>query len=187
MPKNTPSVVHRRSALAAVSPARLVQNGRTFSLATSTKETPNGSISTATLPSSGLGQSQSREDCQIVPIAPSGRCLVIESNALILIDLEQIIQSVGIGPIDHAANATQALELLKTETYQFAILDFDTSAQKVEELFTNLQHQGTQIAIIAFSRDDAQKLGQNNGIPLIMKPFTVEAVEIVLRKFIIPT
>jgi CheY-like chemotaxis protein len=111
------------------------------------------------------------------------RCLIVERNVIIVMDLENIIQSAGIEIIDHAHNAGHALQMIERNHYDFAFVDCHSVSEGVELMVEKLRRHNGLIAAIASGKEYQELQPALRGCPLILKPFTIDSVESVLRKF----
>jgi ActR/RegA family two-component response regulator len=112
-------------------------------------------------------------------IDASDRCLIVEDNFLILIDLEDMVQSTGFKFVDRAADLSQAMLLVETTKYRFAFLDLDLAGESCLPVIEALRKRNTPFAITTgYSDYDLPKLLE--GAPIVSKPFSAETIKKVL-------
>jgi DNA-binding NtrC family response regulator len=117
-------------------------------------------------------------------LRPDTRCLVVESNFIIFMDLEHIVHSLGVTRVDHVKNVAEALNMIDETMYGFVILDCDPPTENFGTLGDELISQGVPVAVIATHSDAQQLHPELRGFPIIVKPFLTSTVEIVIRKFL---
>jgi ActR/RegA family two-component response regulator len=111
----------------------------------------------------------------------SDRCLIVEDNLIILMDLEDIVKSAGFTQVDRAANLSQAMALVESTHYRFAFLDFDLEGDSCLPLVKALRKRKTPFAITTgYSDRDLPKLLE--GAPIVSKPFSEETIKKILLK-----
>ncbi len=114
-------------------------------------------------------------------IGASDRCLIVEDNFLILIDLEDMVQSAGFKFVDRAADLSQAMLLVETTKYRFAFLDLNLGGDTCLPVIEALRERNTPFAITtAYSVYDLPKLLE--GALIVSKPFSGETIKKVLHK-----
>jgi hypothetical protein len=99
-------------------------------------------------------------------------CLVLESNIVICIDLEEILKAHGVGHIDHACSVAEAVRFLEQRSYEFAVIDFDPGIGNFEVVIEKLASRGIHFAAIVCGADETGFLGKSRDVPLIIKPFS---------------
>jgi len=113
----------------------------------------------------------------------SGRALVIEDDALIALDMQEMLERRGFGPVEMAFTA-QAAEKAAAQKYEIAIVDIklasDTSLAAAHTLLSN----GTPL-VFTSGYDDALPPAFANA-PSLSKPFDEgrldEALDLALKK-----
>jgi response regulator of citrate/malate metabolism len=149
--------------------------------------TPNDTICSVFLSarrSNNSGLNNSNQNSTNASTSSLRRCLIVERNVIIFMDLENIIQSAGIEIIDHADTADHALQMIERTHYDFAFIDCDSVSNRVELLVKELRRNHGLVAAIASGKEDQELQPALRGCPLILKPFTIATVEGVLRKFL---
>lgn len=53
----------------------------------------------------------------------SGRALLIEDNAIVALDAEDMLRAIGFSAVDVAPSVARAMDLLRTQNYSGALLD----------------------------------------------------------------
>ena len=115
-------------------------------------------------------------------IGASDRCLIVEDNFIILMDLEDMVQSAGFKWIDRATDLSQALKLVETTLYRFAFLDLALGEDTCLPIIEALKKRKTPFAITTgySDRDELPKLLK--GAPIVSKPYSAETIKKILLK-----
>jgi DNA-binding NtrC family response regulator len=117
-------------------------------------------------------------------IRATDRCLVVEDNFLIFMDIENIILSTGFTFVDHASNVAQAMEHLHRRQYRMVLLDLKLGGENGVVVADTLTHLKIPFAVTtSFSRDD-EALQALRGIPVISKPYVVDQVSSTIKELL---
>jgi DNA-binding response OmpR family regulator len=112
------------------------------------------------------------------------RCLIVEDNFLILMDLEDMVKSSGIKSVDLATNLDQAKVLLKENQYRIVFLDLRLGNESSVPLVKTLKEQKIPFALTTGYAVEADSSGLFQGVPVIPKPYAVNTVNQILRKLL---
>jgi DNA-binding response OmpR family regulator len=112
------------------------------------------------------------------------RCLIVEDNFLILMDLEDMVKSSGIKSIDLATNLAQAKELLKENQYRIVFLDLRLGNESSVPLVKMLKEQKIPFALTTGYAVEADSSGLFQGVPVISKPYAINTVNQILGKLL---
>lgn len=104
------------------------------------------------------------------------RCLVLESNPVIFIDIEEILKSFGIENIDHVFTSEQAVAMQQRFSFSFAIIDLDPVTSGLETVLQELKMRQIKFAAITFSLCDLEGNAEFKEVPIITKPFSTASV-----------
>jgi CheY-like chemotaxis protein len=113
-------------------------------------------------------------------IKPDDNCLIVESNFLILLDLEGVLESLGFKRIDQAASLGEAQLLLKTKRYRVAFLDVMLKGNGGVRIAKALKKQKIPFALTTTYPDPSILPPDLQDIPMIAKPYSVAAVQRVM-------
>jgi CheY-like chemotaxis protein len=117
-------------------------------------------------------------------IDANDRCLIVEDNVLILMDLEDMVQSLGFKFVDRAANLPDAMALVKTHQYRLAILDLYLGGNTSLPLSELLKSHDIPFAVATgYSVGDELPL-LLEGVPIISKPYSVEDIKAVMAELL---
>jgi DNA-binding response OmpR family regulator len=106
------------------------------------------------------------------------RCLVVEDEFLIALDLQEIFEAAGAAAVTCLANAEAVLAALREEKFNLAILDINlggatrTSFSVAEALTA----QKTPFVFLTGMRRDATMTSGFEHVPLLEKPYQQETV-----------
>ena len=119
-------------------------------------------------------------------IDPNDRCLIVEDNFVILMDLEDMVKSMGFKFADQAASVAQAMELLDKTQYRVAFLDIKLGSESSVTIAEKLKERKIPFAITTAYCVDNERPGALLGVPVISKPYSVDAVNRTLRSLLKP-
>ena len=116
------------------------------------------------------------------------RCLVLDDEYLIALDIQQILEAAGAASVTSVSTAAEALEVLSKEPkFDLAVLDIKlgdaaTNSMTVAAL---LSEQGTPFVFLTGMRADEIAAGPFPGAPVVEKPYQAPALIEVVRKVLI--
>jgi DNA-binding response OmpR family regulator len=119
-------------------------------------------------------------------INPNDRCLIVEDNFVILMDLEDMVKSMGFKFADHAASVAQAMELLDKTRYRVAFLDLQLGSESSVTIAEKLNERKIPFAITTAYCVEDERPGPLLGVPIISKPYSIDAVNRTLRSLLKP-
>ena len=119
-------------------------------------------------------------------IAPHDRCLIVEDNFIILMDLEDMVKSLGFEIIDQASSLEQAMGLLEKTQYRAVLLDLQLGSESSAPLIEILKRQKTPFAITTGYCVEDDRPGLLHGIPIIPKPYSAGTVNRILGDLLSP-
>ena len=102
------------------------------------------------------------------------RCLVLDDEILIALDIQQTLESAGATHVTCVATATEALSLLRNETvFDLAVLDVKLSGQDRNSLGVAavLTAKSTPFVFLTGMRVDDVHAGQFPHAPVVEKPY----------------
>ncbi len=103
-------------------------------------------------------------------------CLIVEDNFVILIDLEDMVQSMGFKQVDHATNLTEAMALIEKKRYRVAFLDIRLGKDNGLPIAKALQKHEIPFAITSAYYDESSLPPEFHRVPLVAKPYSMGAV-----------
>jgi DNA-binding NtrC family response regulator len=117
-------------------------------------------------------------------IKADDRCLIVEDNFVILMDLEDMVQSMGFKLVDQATSLTEAMALIKTKHYRVVFLDIKLGKSNGLPIAKTLKKHKIPFAITSAYYDETSLPPEFKDIPVIAKPYSVKAVNEVLAKLL---
>ncbi len=114
---------------------------------------------------------------------PPPRVLLAEDNALIALDLEEILKGYGCRVIGPILSVRDALELLSTEDVDIAVVDYLLEDGEAAPLARALDDKGIPFAICTSgSEENLGTLFPNT--PVLAKPYNPDDVSMVVNSLI---
>lgn len=96
--------------------------------------------------------------------------LLVEDNMIIALDCADTLRSLGALHVRTAASSGQAIALIKSETFQFALLDFNLGADTSVGIADTLVERGVPFAF-ATGYDARLRKNRHESIPVVGKPY----------------
>jgi two-component SAPR family response regulator len=119
-----------------------------------------------------------------VMIKPDDCCLIVENNFVILLDLEDMVQSSGFKLVDQATSLAEALSFLKTRRYRVVFLDLNLGTDNGLPIAQMLKRQRVPFAITSAYYDESNLPPELHNVPIVAKPYSVTAVNKVLAELL---
>ncbi len=122
------------------------------------------------------------------PVLTGKRCLVLDDEYLIALDIQQILEAAGAAGVTSVSTAAEALEVLsKDSKFDLAVLDIKLgdAAGNSMTVATLLSEQGTPFVFLTGMRADDIRAGQFADVPVVEKPYQAPALIEVVRKVLI--
>lgn len=107
------------------------------------------------------------------------RCLVLDDEFLIALDIQQMLERAGAAHVDCVASASEALALLRREPkFDLAVLDVKLSGPDRDSLGVaqELATKSTPFVFLTGMRVDDLHAKQFPGAPVIQKPYDATAL-----------
>ncbi|WP_112810687.1 response regulator [Ensifer sp.] len=112
-----------------------------------------------------------------IEIPPSIRTvLVLEDNFIIAMDAEEILKSMGIGDVQIATNADQALKLIAHKTFDFIMLDVNLEDETSFAVADAILARGMCFGFTSGYGDAEIFPAHLRGVPRIDKPFNESSI-----------
>ena len=107
----------------------------------------------------------------------SGNVLLVEDNALIAMEAEELLLSMGAQQCHIAANLEQAREILRQVPLTFAMLDYKLGEETSESVGDDLAAAGVPF-IVASGYASMPESGEGfRSVPIVPKPYAREDIE----------
>lgn len=117
--------------------------------------------------------------------------LVIEDDMLILLDIEEILKSIGIAQVSCCTSVEQAAKMMETRRPHFALMDYHVGKTTTDEIALMLQKMQVPFAFVTASISPADMIPELSSSLVIMKPFSEtdiqESVDLLLARVTVPT
>lgn len=115
-------------------------------------------------------------------LSPLRQMLVVEDEALILLDIEQTLVEAGVGRVFTAATSAEALAIIETTPLDAAVLDLRLGrAETSEEPARRLQQKGVPFVFLSGSTAIVESFAD---VPLVNKPFSTDELVAVLQSLL---
>lgn len=115
-------------------------------------------------------------------LAMRKRVLVVDDEVLIVMDVERMLQDLGMDIVGPAMNLKSALELARTQLIDCAILDINlgdgTFSGPVADV---LSQRGIPFAFATGYGSEIRMSDQHNASPRLQKPFTMRGLQQVIQ------
>lgn len=101
------------------------------------------------------------------------RCLVLDDEFLIALDIQQILEAAGAGDVVCAGNVTDALAAIERAPFDIAVLDLKLSGTPPTSLVVAdaLAKRGTPIVFLTGVRGDDVHTARFPHAPVVSKPY----------------
>ena len=127
-----------------------------------------------------IGRSEKMHAGAFQHLAAPPRVLLAEDNALIALDLEELLQTYGCDVVGPSVTVQEALDVLRYQAIDIAVIDYLLEDGEAEPLACALDRKGIPYAICTGAGQD--KIGSlYPNTPIIGKPFTPEDVSVVVN------
>ncbi len=100
----------------------------------------------------------------------NGRCLVLEDNVLIAMDLEAQLFELGAGAVDLATTAAHALALIAAHRHEFALLDVNLGGGTSIAVAERLHRLGVPMAFLTGDAGFHLDTPGLDRMPVLLKP-----------------
>ena len=112
------------------------------------------------------------------------KILIVDDEALALSRLKRMLNTLGYEDITEADNPTDALELVKKERFDIALLDINMPGSSGLELGYELRYNQDDLAIIFQTAYDehALKAFDIGAVGYLVKPFSIEQLESTIER-----
>ena len=108
------------------------------------------------------------------------RCVVVESNFLISLDLVEILQSLGFTHVDHATDKDGANELLQNTSFDVAFIDFDQDEDIARQMASQMRLHDAAIIFTSTFLDQTDMPSGLGEYRLLRKPYSTSVLRDIL-------
>ncbi len=117
-------------------------------------------------------------------IKATDRCLIIEDNFVIYLDIEEMVTSAGFKFVDQATNSTQVRDSLHHHNYRIALLDLRLGSVDNYEIIHILNEYEIPFAITSTYRLEGEAGAILGGVPIVQKPYAINSVNQTIRQLL---
>lgn len=110
--------------------------------------------------------------------------LVVEDDMLIMMDIEEILKSLGISRVSCATNNENALILLESDTPDFALMDYHLGKANSLDLAWKLHNHHVPFAFVTGAMAPQTMPKEFANVPLVAKPFTESDIGMVVKQLL---
>ena len=112
---------------------------------------------------------------------PALRCLIVDSNFLIGLDLEEILRSLNFNGIHRATNFAQAAAALEAETYAIVFIDLELDRDKVVQLSELANASGAECIFTSTDFDGHEFPIATSKVSRLIKPYSPAAIKTIMK------
>lgn len=113
------------------------------------------------------------------------RCLVLDDEFLIALDIQQVLEQAGAGEVVCAGNVAEALTAIRTERFDLAVLDLrvgrDGNSLPAAEA---LAAAGTPFLFLTGMRTDVAEVHGYPDTPVVEKPYDSSTLLAAIRRLV---
>ncbi len=103
------------------------------------------------------------------------RCLVLDDDLLIALDIEQVLQGAGASEVTCVATLADALAAVRDEPpFAVAVIDIDLGAEDSMTIAAALQERGVPFVFLTGLNDDDPRVRQYPQAPVVEKPYQID-------------
>ena len=107
---------------------------------------------------------------------PPSDVLLVEDNFIIAMDVESMLQEIGVEIIRTASSVTQALEMIAVQAPAFGLLDVNVGSEKSFQIADLLRELRVPFAFVTGYGDRNAFPAQFADTPIVRKPYTLDSL-----------
>jgi two-component SAPR family response regulator len=115
-------------------------------------------------------------------IEPLDRCLIIEDNFLIRLDLEDMVQTLGFKHVDQADSMPHAMSLMETTGYRIAFVDLNLGHDAWSQAVKALEQHKIPFVLTTAFYDPNDLPDELKNAVFLPKPYSFESVKKILME-----
>ena len=112
---------------------------------------------------------------------PVLRCLIVDGNFLIGLDLEEILRSLNFNGIHRATNFAQAAAALEAESYALVFIDLELDRDKVAQLTELAAVNGAECIFTSTDFDGHEYPVATSKASRLTKPYSPAAIKSIVN------
>jgi CheY-like chemotaxis protein len=111
----------------------------------------------------------------------TGRALLVEDNAVVALDAEDMLRALGFADVDVASTTLRAMDLLRTHTYSAALVDLQLKDGPAARVLEAMVRMGLPFVIASGYAAGSESPAIHPGAPRIDKPYGEQDLAVALR------
>lgn len=111
----------------------------------------------------------------------TGRALLVEDNAVVALDAEDMLRGLGFADVDIASTTLRAMDLLRTHTYSAALVDLQLKDGSAAGVLDAMVRMGLPFVIASGYAAGSESPALHGGAPRIDKPYGEQDLAAALR------
>lgn len=123
-----------------------------------------------------------RRSAKGAEIMNASRVLILEDSLIIAMEAEDMLRAVGVETIDIAGDLDQAMDAVKSKSYDFALLDVNLGEAMSFGFARHLNDIGIPFGFVSGYSDTRDFPPDLQDVPLLVKPFDEGAMREFLEK-----
>lgn len=117
-----------------------------------------------------------------IEIMNATRVLVLEDSLIIAMETEDVLRAFGAGSIDIVNSVDHAMDAVKAEKYDFALLDVNLGEGMSFDFARSLRETSIPFGFVSGYSDTQDFPTDMQDVPLLVKPFDEPAMREFLQK-----
>lgn len=105
---------------------------------------------------------------QMSPRTP--RALIVEDDPFVLLDMEDMVEAAGADVKGLAVTKTAAMNLIKTQLFDFATIDYDLAGETSEDIACLLKEKDIPFILVSGKAEMLKNKSAFKGYPALEKP-----------------
>lgn len=98
------------------------------------------------------------------------RALIVEDDPFILLDMEDMLAAAGVEVKGLAVTKSAAIDLIKTDTFDIATIDYDLAGETSEDVALLLREKNIPFILVSGKTDILKNKPAFKGHPVLEKP-----------------
>ena len=105
---------------------------------------------------------------------------MVEDQVLIAIEIGEILSDLGYGPVRLARTVSHALQMVATEPFRLAVLDYNLGDETSDAVALRLSEASVPFVLVTGYDDAAVQENAFAGVPVVRKPFVADDIRALL-------
>ncbi|RKF20614.1 GAF domain-containing protein [Altericroceibacterium spongiae] len=108
--------------------------------------------------------------------------LLVEDNMIIAMDAEEALQRLGVARVTIASGTTRALQVIREETIDFALLDFNLGSESSETIAEALGSADIPFCFATGYGESITQMSETNALGVLKKPYSDSDIKALLDR-----